>query len=614
MMSEEQYKKQNEKLEKILKEYEKIKKQNVELKKQLADQAINESINHDEIKDEIVKKVENGKKQAKKGNKFVAAIGITALAALIALGSYNVYLFYKEKKVEKNKKNKTNIEQHEMIEPTLTITIGDKINNNTNEESTIMENNNNEVVQETNYNSDEFIRSVANKAWNRIQEVKQNDSSFAKTMDETYIYELVKYIHHNEEDYNGTYNITNENAYGNFNELSKNTNFNLGILFEGLDYAPYITELNDAFNHISNNKDYADEYQAYQSLGKALDNVNTSKYPESIATMALIDNFIDLPSMQLMHDGVEEYTAEWTSKYNQPNEYYGDEYYNEKNSIDQNKRYECKTVYQNVDRNNSNYMFNIVINNALEEDKHIAEYNANAQVNNEIDYNYVDDNYETIAENFYNSILRYRNTYGDAFANAITSKNDVIEIIYFINEFKDPNIKSTINSKEVFESLINSYYNSCAIYGVEPNMSILFSNYQYGQSKLSEAEKLAANLKNGKNNDYTISNEYYKWYITNLSNISGDINLSLKENAPLVDILIEQFKNYRMVGNMLAARQNQKTFDLGIGSDGQFVCPDSVDDYIINQTPIEGGHVVGDVAPFQTVYDYINAECQGRSR
>ena len=145
-------------------------------------------------------------------------------------------------------------------------------------------------------------------------------------------------------------------------------------------------------------------------------------------------------------------------------------------------------------------------------------------------------------------------------------------------------------------------------------MSILFSNYQYGQSKLSEAEKLAANLKNGKNNDYTISNEYYKWYITNLSNISGDINLSLKENAPLVDILIEQFKNYRMVGNMLAARQNQKTFDLGIGSDGQFVCPDSVDDYIINQTPIEGGHVVGDVAPFQTVYDYINAECQGRSR
>ena len=247
--------------------------------------------------------------------------------------------------------------------------------------------------------------------------------------------------------------------------------------------------------------------------------------------------------------------AAWAEKYNQANET-DENGYND--DIDKNKRYECKTIYSYIDRSDSNFMFNKTINDALAEDKNLNNYNSQEgikELGEAIDYSKVDDNYEEIAESFYNSILRYRNTYGNNFAEEITSKNDVVELLYFINQFKDTNIKSTITSKETFESLVDSYYSSCAIYGIEPNMSILFNNYEYGQKKLSEAEKLAANLKNGQGTDYTIPNEYYRWYANNL--LYGDdkvlIEDSLKENAPLIAILIEQFKNYRQVGNMLLA-------------------------------------------------------------
>ena len=68
---------------------------------------------------------------------------------------------------------------------------------------------------------------------------------------------------------------------------------------------------------------------------------------------------------------------------------------------------------------------------------------------------------------------------------------------------------------------------------------------------------------------------------------------------------------------MLNARKNQKTYDLGLGKDGQLVCPDSIDDYMINQTIHEGGHVVNledTTDTFDTAYEYIRTECKGLSK
>ena len=578
-----------------------------------------------EMKDEIddlnekVTKIEEGKKQASTAKKIVKATGISILVIAILAGTYGCI---SKEQLKKRLSNKANTE--DQSDETVGYAFGDiKVNGNSVSDNTITINDEEvEVVVEKESEEEKLnnlISDVANKAYNKVLEERKTNPEFASTIDENVMLELVKYVHHNEDNFYNKYkyNITNESAYNYFNTLVTNSNYNIGILFEGLDIEPYLTKLDNSLINAKDDNDYYDEYVVFQNLGETLDHINLDKYPESLAVVALMDFYIYQPNINKMAgDVVEEQTAAWAEKYNQANET-DENGYND--DIDKNKRYECKTIYSYIDRSDSNFMFNKTINDALAEDKNLNNYNSQESIKElgeAIDYSKVDDNYEEIAESFYNSILRYRNTYGNNFAEEITSKNDVVELLYFINQFKDTNIKSTITSKETFESLVDSYYSSCAIYGIEPNMSILFNNYEYGQKKLSEAEKLAANLKNGQGTDYTIPNEYYRWYANNL--LYGDdkvlIEDSLKENAPLIAILIEQFKNYRQVGNMLLARQNQKTFDLGVGADGQFVCPDSVDDTIINQRFSEGGHVVGDGNPFQSAYEYIERECNGRSR
>ena len=384
------------------------------------------------------------------------------------------------------------------------------------------------------------------------------------------------------------------------------------MLFEGIEFQPYLTELNQKIANTVDDNDYKDEYAAFQSIKEAINNVNLNKYPETFATMALLDEYVGIKQdmNRMIFDGT------FVMKDQNGNDVtVRDEY---EFNITPEILAECQSVYQNINRDSENYIFTNAIDNAYEEDLHIDEYNAKALTNNsESETIYVDKttDYDAVAQGFYNQILSYRNTYGQ-FASEFTNEEDVKEFICFVNQFKDANIKSNINSLETFESMLQSYYNSCAIFGVDPNLSALFEGYSYAQDKLAQSEKLAANLKNGKGNDYSIPNEYYKWFGIN-TYMAGEINMSMKENAPLIIALRNQFNAYRLVGNMLAARQNQKTYDLGLGADGQLVCPDSIDDYVINQTFSEGGHLSNEgntYDTFGTAYDYIKEECKGLSR
>lgn len=556
----------------------------------------------DNDKDKVVSQ-EDGTKQSHKARNIVIDLSITVLiVTIIGIGSYELFKNIKRLKDKENDKKTESIASVSDNTPgkTITKTTSD---NSISDNTIVMDE---EVEKVVDVNSEEYIMEVANDAWSEILDERLTNNNFAASMDEDYIKDLVKYVHHDEEGYVGLYNITNDNAYGNFFELAESDKV-IGTLFTGLDSEEYITNLNVKLANTVDNGDYKEEYEAFAAIEDAIDNVDLENVPESYAMMAMLDKYLgigqDMEAM-ILDNKYEILGQEVVEEYEKPRDF--DKW---------------KMLYENLKKTNPNYLFANTWDIADKEDANMEEYNKaalekmNSTESIETIYNEKATDYDTVAQGFYNQIQSYRNQYG-SFADEFTSVNDVKEFIIFVNQFKNPNMKSSINSLETFESMLQSYYNSCAVYGIDPNLSELFEGYSFAQNKLAEAEDLAANLKNGKGDDYSIANKYYKWMGENLYMVS-DINISMKENAPLVVTLRNQFAAYRLTGNMLNARKYQKTYDLGLGADGQLVCPDSIDDYMINQTIPEGGHVINEentYDTFGTAYDYIKQECKGLSK
>ena len=599
-MSEKEYIRQKKKLEK---QEERLEKKISKLQDKKND--VNNRFDNATVS-KVVKQ-EDGTKQAHKARKIILEIGATALVLVIlGFGSKKVFSLIKEEKDEVRKNlNIESVDESVELEANVGEPVVTIIGGNNTDTSTIDINVEEQAEKVVDVNSEEYINEIANKAWEQILSERNTNSNFAASMDEEYINDLVKYVHHDEEGYKGTYNITNDNAYGNFFELAENDKV-IGTLFEGLDSEEYMKNLNDKIANTVDNGDYKEEYEAFAAIEDAIDNVDLENVPESYAMMALLDKYLgigqDMEAM-ILDNKYEILGQEVVEEYEKPRDF--DKW---------------KMLYENLKKTNPNYLFANTWDLADKEDANMEEYNKKALENMnssesvETIYNEKATDYDAIAQGFYNQIQSYRNKYS-IFAEDFTSVDDVKEFIIFVNQFKNPNMKSKINSLETFENMLKSYYNSCAIYGVEPNLSELFEGYPYAQNILAESESLAANLKNGNGNDYTIANNYYKWMGTKF--YLGEVNMSLKENAPLAITVRNQYSSYRQVGNMLNARKYQKTYDLGLGEDGQLVCPDSIDDYMINQTIPEGGHVINEEATydtFGTAYDYIKNECKGLSR
>ena len=603
----EEKEKELKKLDEIIEEKQEETKKEEEIKPEEEYQDfINDTIKEEEPKIDKVTKQEDGTKEAKKGNRLVRAIGITALCATILLvagyGSY--YTFYTIKR--RNHKNKVNTEEENKSHTVISKNGISK--NNVSENETNVD----EVIsfeeEVVDVNSEEYIKEIAEKAWNEILDERKENTNYAPSMDEEYVEDLVKYVHHDEPEYKGTYNITNDNAYGNFFELAESDKV-VGTLFEGLDSEEYMKDLNNKIVNTKDNGDYKEEYAAFASIENAIDKVDLENVPESYAMMAMLDRYLgigqDMEAM-ILDNKYEILDQEVTEEYEKPRDF--DKW---------------KLLYENLKKTSPNYLFTSTWDLADKEDANMEEYNKKAlenmskedQEKQETIYNEKATDYETVAQGFYNQIESNRKTYG-SFAEEFTSVDDVKEFIIFVNQFKNPNMKSKINSLETYEAMLQSYYNSCAVNNVEPILSELFEGYSFAQGKLAEAESIAATLKDGKGTDYTIPNKYYDWMGRNFY-MSGIIDMSMKENAPLAIACRNQYSAYRQVGNMLNARKNQKTYDLGLGVDGQLVCPDSIDDYMINQTIPEGGHVINlenTTDTFDTAYEYIKNECKGLSK
>lgn len=204
-----------------------------------------------------------------------------------------------------------------------------------------------------------------------------------------------------------------------------------------------------------------------------------------------------------------------------------------------------------------------IIENNTEEAETTQEY----EEEDTYSYEYTNDNVDySNVTSFYNDIIENRTKYGK-FAESIQSEDDIINLINFIYKFDGlydySDLSTTINSQEQFDDIISDYYRSCVKNNVNGELSILFKRDSLLRMKLEEAEDLANNLRNGNGKDYTISNNYYKWLAVNLIDERTKISYSTK-NAPLIDILREQYDEYRNVGNMLNARKYQKNDSLDI--------------------------------------------------
>ena len=246
--------------------------------------------------DEKVEKVvvvEDGAKQANKGRKVIKVVGITALcvAILCGVGAASYYGFNMLK--HKNK-NKTSGKIESGVDEIDITPVVDEIDIKTVSENDTVSDNTIEIEEKViDVNSDEYIKEIADKAWNIILDERNNNNSFAPSMDQEYVEDLVRYVHHDEADYKGTYNITNDNAYGNFFDLDENDKV-IGTLFEGLDSEEYMKNLNSKIVNTVDNGDYKEEYEAFAAIEDAIDNVDLENVPERYAMMALLDKHIGI--------------------------------------------------------------------------------------------------------------------------------------------------------------------------------------------------------------------------------------------------------------------------------------------------------------------------------
>ena len=194
-----------------------------------------------------------------------------------------------------------------------TVTIEDNTNNNTENESTQTDNVKEETpveetkteevktetVEETkvDVHSEEFISNVTDKALSSIQLV--NDKYIPVKFDRETIENLVRYAHHDYDEYTGPNTFTNANAYDLLSELVRH-GYDISLFYEGLNNYENIKAINAAATSIVQEKgQYEDEFKVYAYMDKAMDEMNKNNFPEAIAVRAYVDNYSMIPSMQM---------------------------------------------------------------------------------------------------------------------------------------------------------------------------------------------------------------------------------------------------------------------------------------------------------------------------
>lgn len=234
--------------------------------------------------------------------------------------------------------------------------------------------------------------------------------------------------------------------------------------------------------------------------------------------------------------------------------------------------------------------------NSAESPEVVATPSPTAEINSNISQ---DNNYDN-AKKLYQDIMTIRNDHPD-FANAITSEQDVINIVNWLNLFNtkfaisDSDLKQIPNYDEV-KAMLKSYYTDCVKYGITPEINILCNDADV-KNAIKRSEDIASNMT--ANKSYDDENAYYIELIKTWIIQQNEINLGDKKQETYAVVIDAQYEVYRYDADMLNARKYQKNNVLDINSDYNLTCPDGVDDTLV-------GDEKGSTSMFELYEDDLN--------
>lgn len=239
-----------------------------------------------------------------------------------------------------------------------------------------------EAIEETvDVHSEDYINKVTDNILTYIQ--MSGDANLIAKYERDLVDALVRYTHHNYNEYTGDNIITNEIAYEDMSELI-NHGFDISMFYEGLNNGDNLHALYNATRSLKQEKgNYEDEFKIYACMDAIMNEMNKNNFAEAIALRAYVDNYSVIPSMQMarqqagvleMKDTQElwlDVNKDGTKTYDENAEGKG---YNDEKAAAMAAKYNemssetCKNIYNRISTDDRNSELSIVVFKAIDED------------------------------------------------------------------------------------------------------------------------------------------------------------------------------------------------------------------------------------------------------
>lgn len=146
-------------------------------------------------------------------------------------------------------------------------------------------------------NDENYMQEKANNLWNKVA---SNNNSKSSLPDSNACCELIKWAHHSNPNYTGTYTISNDYAYSILTDLYMD-NIDISSIFEGLDSQEALAKIQSAKQNLNASNDtYEDEYNALTTLVDSANMIKGETYNDYTATMAFAvyaNEIVSLPNI-----------------------------------------------------------------------------------------------------------------------------------------------------------------------------------------------------------------------------------------------------------------------------------------------------------------------------
>ncbi len=325
-----------------------------------------EVVNTDTAYDEDDTKVVNDAKKIVSNTNYSNLIAAIILGGAILIAGNNIVKTIKSEPEELN--NNTN-KEIVIEEDNISVVKNDVVEEETHVEKNQSKETTEEVkVEENKFNVNNYteIENTTNKVFAELANISSTGRKLSVDLDKNTVEALITYTRHSNPDFNINNKFSNEYAYEQFFALAQD-GVDISMFYENLDSYENINQLYKACANIKQETNsYEDELAAYSAMNKAVStmhyegNNQRNDYPEIIAIRAIVDAYVDLPSMELARGGALENGQE------------GEAYYTEKEYAAKNSS-ECKAIYDKVTINNPNGLLTQATYKAIEEDETITK-------------------------------------------------------------------------------------------------------------------------------------------------------------------------------------------------------------------------------------------------